>query len=329
MQISLKWINEIINIENIELDELINKLTLGGFEVEEILEIEINNKKTLTLDLSATANRSDSLSTQGIALEIAALLNQVPKVSKYTNKKFDWDKLIEQLSSSVLTNTSCLSFIAVTIENLTNINSPKWIKQKLLASSIIPENNLFDFQNYLLLETGYPFEFYDLSRICAKLNRSEFKLTLSSENSLENFVGNNGLYYKLNEKILTVKANTLPLSIAGILSNQDVSYSGMTTSLLIEGSVFNAAKIRQQSRMLGIRTDRSSRYEKSLKNTNLLEALYRLICLLRIENPNLICKFHTVAQPRKQSLRAISLDYEYIKTMNIYDELTDWTIITV
>ena len=75
MQISLKWINEIINIENIELDELINKLTLGGFEVEEILEIEINNKKTLTLDLSATANRSDSLSTQGIALEIAALLN--------------------------------------------------------------------------------------------------------------------------------------------------------------------------------------------------------------------------------------------------------------
>jgi phenylalanyl-tRNA synthetase beta subunit len=42
------------------------------------------------------------------------------------------------------------------------------------------------------------------------------------------------------------------------------------TSLLIEGSIFNAAKIRQQSRSLGLRTDRSARYEKSLKNTYLL-----------------------------------------------------------
>ena len=44
MQISLKWINELINIEKIQLDQLIEKLTLGGFEVEEILEVEINNK---------------------------------------------------------------------------------------------------------------------------------------------------------------------------------------------------------------------------------------------------------------------------------------------
>ena len=76
MQISLKWINELVNIKTIKLDDLIEKLTLGGFEVEEILEVEINNQKQITLDISATANRSDSLSIQGISTEIAALLNQ-------------------------------------------------------------------------------------------------------------------------------------------------------------------------------------------------------------------------------------------------------------
>jgi phenylalanyl-tRNA synthetase beta subunit len=50
-------------------------LTPSGFEIEEILEIEIDNKKIITLDISATANRSDILSIQGIALEMAALLN--------------------------------------------------------------------------------------------------------------------------------------------------------------------------------------------------------------------------------------------------------------
>ena len=37
MQISLKWVNELVNIEKINLDYLIEKLTLGGFEVEEII----------------------------------------------------------------------------------------------------------------------------------------------------------------------------------------------------------------------------------------------------------------------------------------------------
>jgi phenylalanyl-tRNA synthetase beta subunit len=72
-------------------------------------------------------------------------------------------------------------------------------------------------------------------------------------------------------------------------------------SLLIEGSIFNAAKIRQQSRTLGLRTDRSARYEKSLKNTYLIESFYRLISLLRISNPNLICKLHTINEKKRKT----------------------------
>jgi len=62
MQISLKWVNELINIETVNLEYLIKKLTLGGFEVEEVIEIELHKNKRITLDISATANRSDSLS---------------------------------------------------------------------------------------------------------------------------------------------------------------------------------------------------------------------------------------------------------------------------
>ncbi len=67
MQVPLKWIKELIDIETIQLDELIDKLTLGGFEVEEILEMEINNKKQTVLDISANANRSDILSIKVIS----------------------------------------------------------------------------------------------------------------------------------------------------------------------------------------------------------------------------------------------------------------------
>lgn len=313
MQISLKWVNELVNIETVNLDYFIEKLTLGGFEVEEILEIDINNEKAIALDISATANRSDSLSIQGISLEIAGLLNKEPKSSTYLTKNFNWQDKIKNLPQITLVKNDCSGFLAVSVENLTSFTSSEWIKRKLIASGFKVENNLRDFQNYILLETGYPFEFYDLDKIRLESNSDEFSLKLSQSENLETFLTSDGLEYKLDYSITLVKANELPISIAGITTNKNFCYSNNTKSLLIEGSIFNAAKIRQQSRTLGLRTDRSAKYEKSLKNTNLLESFYRLISLLRISNPNLRCKLHTIAQNRKQDFKSISLDY---KTLN-------------
>jgi phenylalanyl-tRNA synthetase beta chain len=313
MQISLKWVNELVNIKNVSLDYLIEKLTLGGFEVEEILEININNKKIITLDISATANRSDSLSIQGISLEIAALLNEIPKILNYSTKIFNWQQQIENLSQNYFIGNECSGFISMTVENLINLASPEWLKQKLITSGITPEDNLIDFQNYILLETGYPFEFYDLDAIYSKLNSSKFSLNLTYGKFLETFSASDGVEYKLNNSVLILKANELPISIAGNITSKDVYYSNNTKSLLIEGSIFNSAKIRQQSRMLGLRTSRSSKYEKSLKNTNLFESFYRLICLLRISNPNLICKLHTNGQSSDTNPLPISLSYKNIK----------------
>ena len=317
MQISLKWVNELVNIESVDLDDLIEKLTLGGFEVEEIFELEINNEKEIALDISATANRSDSLSIQGISNEIATLLNKSLQPAKYSISDSNWKSDIENLSISIQSEENCSTFLAMTVENLNDLKVPKWIQNKLLSSGITPTNNLLDFQNYILLETGYPFEFYDLDKIRLALNETnnESKFDLKIENSTNNeqFLASNDTNYLLNESISIIKANELPISIAGIISKKEFSYSEMTKALLIEGSIFNSTSIRQQSRTLGLRTDRSARYEKSLKNTNLLESFYKLIYLLRISNPTLICKLHTIKESVKAKSEPILLKYKTIK----------------
>lgn len=313
MQISLKWIQELVNLQTVNLDNLINKLTLGGFEVEDILEIEIEDTKLTALDLSATANRSDSLSIQGLSLEIASLLNQSPRISIYSKETYSWSKDLEIFYSMKLTETKCLGFIGLIVENLSDFTSPKWLKQKLITSGIRPQNNLTDFQNYIALETGYPIEFYDFQRISSNLKKTSFHFHLTnSKNSFE-FLANNNLNYNLDNSILMITADELPISIAGIISSKDTHYSNNTNSLLIEGSIFNAAKIRQESRLLGLRTDRSSRYEKSLKTTNLFKSLYRLISLLRINNPKLVCKLHTFEQALPDLIQIIEVSYDKIK----------------
>ena len=313
MQTSLKWVNEFVNIETVNLDYLIEKLTLGGFEVEEIIELNISKQKEIALDISATANRSDSLSIEGISKEVAALLNKPARFTNYIIENFDWKENLESKSSIIQNADNCSTFIAMTIENLNNITVPKWLKQKLLSSGVNSTNNLLDFQNYILLETGYPFEFYDLDKISSKLNTSKFQLTVETSDNQNIFFASNNINYSLNNSTLLIKANSIPISIGGIIPNKDFCYSDTTKSLLIEGSIFNSTIIRQQSRMLGLRTDRSARYEKSLKDLSLLEAFYKLICLIRISNPNLICKLRTINQNEKRKSEPISLRYKTLK----------------
>jgi phenylalanyl-tRNA synthetase beta chain len=312
MQIPISWINELVKIETVQLDHLIDKLTLGGFEVEEVLELEVNNEKQIILDISATANRSDSLSIQGLSAEIAALLNNKVKISDYLTKSYSWKENLETKIQPIEADLNCSMFLVVQVENLTTTSVPKWITQKLLSSGIIPSNDLADFQNYILLETGYPFCFYDLEKICSNLDSSDFELSIVAAQKKQQFLANNDLNYELDESILTVNANNLSISIAGLVEGKEFSYSANTKSFLIEGSIFSAAKIRQQSRKLGLRTDRSARYEKSLKNTYLPEAFYRLISLLRINNPNLRCQLHTLKKIVEDDREPILLKYDNI-----------------
>jgi phenylalanyl-tRNA synthetase beta chain len=312
MQISLKWINELVNIETVNLDYLIEKLTLGGFEVEEILEVEINNEKTITLDISATANRSDSLSIQGVSLEIGALLKKISESPKYTRNEFYWQTTIENLTEITTLTNHCSVFISLTVENLSNLTIPKWLQQKLSASGLSITNSLLDFQNYILLETGSPFEFYDLDKIRSKSKSSKFNLSLELSTNNEIFLASDGLEYQLNNSILLVKSNNSAISIGGMIPHNSVACSMQTKSLLIEASIFDSTKIRQQSRLLGLRTNRSARYEKSIKNTNILESCYRLVSLLKISNPNLNCKLITIAQAIPADLSCIALHYQTI-----------------
>lgn len=315
MQISLKWLNELINIDNINQHDLIEKLTLGGFEVEDIIETEIYGEPDTILDISATANRADSLSTYGLAKEISALLDEKITISKYAANNFKSIKTLDELVKAKETsNFENLSiFSAITIENLTNLSSPNWLKQKLISAGITPSNDLLDYQQYIILETGYPFEFYDLLKLKKILSANTFHLKIEQSHSSQSFLSNNGQSLTFDNKSLILKANDEILSVAGIISNQKYKYSKTTTELLIEGSIYNSKKIRQTSRVLGVRTDRSARYEKDLVVSGFNEALLRLLSLLKTQNPSLKYALHTLNSKKSIESPLITLNY---KTVN-------------
>ena len=316
MLISLEWLNELIDLKTVNFEDLLETLTLGGFEVENSYELNINNKKDTIIDISTTPNRSDTLSFKGIANEISSLTNKFSKLSKYGNKICDAENLIInsilKISNLDKKKKNYSIFCTFTVENIKTFYSPNWLKQKLLRIGIEPSNNILDLKDYIRLETGYPFEIYDLDKIRLAINDKNFKLSLNCEKLLEPFQGSNNFQFNGNSNVLVLKANQEILSIAGILVNKKFEYDNSTKSLLIEASIFNAKQIRQLSRTIRVRTDRSSLYEKELNSTYLIESLCRFLYLLKSLDNKIDINIHTVANFNKIEPIIICLDYQTV-----------------
>ena len=90
MLISLDWLNELIDLKTVNLEDLLETLTLGGFEVENSYELNFNNKKDTIIDINTTPNRSDTLSFKGIAKEIPRYAREENTSRYYLDVHSSW-----------------------------------------------------------------------------------------------------------------------------------------------------------------------------------------------------------------------------------------------
>ncbi len=232
-------------------------------------------------DLAITANRPDGMSVMGIAREISALLESTlnfPELNhKYNIHVLKGIKLCpEALESNCIYTISCIE--GVNGEKL----SPNWLKDRIEKSGIKSINLLVDLTNYILLEQGQPLHAFDkdkLSNLIGKeVSPEDFSVRKGKDN--ESLICLDGKEYDLNDNITVITCCDKPVAIAGVIGGLETSVSNTTSSIYLEGAVFNPVTIRKSSKAAGIRTESSSRYEKGISSKNTISAVTRAINLL-------------------------------------------------
>ncbi len=232
-------------------------------------------------DLAITANRPDGMSVMGIAREISALLESTlnfPELNhKYNIHLLEGIKLCpEAITSNCIYTISCID--GVNGDKL----SPKWLKDRIEKSGIKSINLLVDLTNYILLEQGQPLHAFDKEKLCNLIGKEvspeDFSVRKAKDN--ESLVCLDGKKYELNENITIITCCDKPLAIAGVIGGLETSVSNTTSSIYLEGAVFNPVTIRKSSKAVGIRTESSSRYEKGISSRNTIGAVTRAINLL-------------------------------------------------
>ncbi len=241
-------------------------------------------------DLAITANRPDGMSVVGIAREISALLEtklNFPDLK--TNYKVNVFKNFNLCSDAITTN--CLYSIS-SIESVNGKeSSPEWLRDRLDKSGIKSINLLVDITNYILLEQGQPLHAFDKDKLSNLIGRkvSYEDFSVRKANNNESLLCLNGENYKLNENITIIACDDKPVAIAGVIGGLETAVNEDTSSICLEGAVFNPVTIRKSSKEIGIRTESSSRYEKGISYKNTLYSVTRAINILEeyfnITNP--------------------------------------------
>ncbi len=120
--------------------------------------------KSNLIDLSITPNRPDCLGIRGIARDLAA--SGFGKLKDIKEKKIK-SKTKQSLNVKINRENGqgCSVFGSCLISNVTNTESPKWLKDKLISIGQKPISAIVDITNYVMLDINRPLHAYDADKI--------------------------------------------------------------------------------------------------------------------------------------------------------------------
>jgi phenylalanyl-tRNA synthetase beta chain len=233
-------------LEGIEV--LDDKTAIGN---DQILE-ELGLLDTI-IDLKLLANRPDLWSLEGIAFEVAALLNR--PLLKQVNIEFK--KLIKNDFVIDIQTPKTKQFSIRVLKGITHASSPSWLKQRLIGSGIRPISCLVDIGNYVMLLTGQPMHMYDLNKLPSK----SLALTDQMEST---FVALDQKTYALQKGDIVITSGNKVMCLAGVMGAQHCAVDTHSTDIAIEVAAFDPATIRKTANRLNLISDASLRFAKGI-----------------------------------------------------------------
>lgn len=243
-----------------------------GIDIKKILPIE---DIIVEIDNKSLTHRPDLWGHYGIAREIAAITGTELLPLELADVNYDGKELNVTIENPDL----CYRYTSLKIDNIKNSKTPLWMQIFLYYAGMKSINLTVDLTNYIMLELGQPMHAFD-SR---KVNNIEIGLAKAGDK----YTTLDGIERTLTDHDLMIKNDSKYIAIAGIMGGLDSEIIDDTDSIILESACFEASTVRKTAISQGLRTEASTRYEKSLDPNLTIIASKRFLRLLKDENPDL------------------------------------------
>jgi phenylalanyl-tRNA synthetase beta chain len=231
-------------------------------------------------DLEVTPNRPDLNSLIGIAREIAAVtgnalripdVNNVGQASRLPSAGGTPALLCSDLVAVKIEDAElCPRYTARVIKGVKIGPSPDWLCSALEKVGIRSISNVVDVTNYVMLEIGQPLHAFDYHLLQSRAGVSPAPdrrdacptIVVRRAAAGEKFKTLDNQERTLTNEMLLIADETKGIALAGVMGGANTEINNATVDVLIESAYFNPVNIRRTSKLLGLRSDASYRFER-------------------------------------------------------------------
>ena len=240
------------------------------------------------VDNKSITNRPDLWGHFGMAREINTFLDLKPNKKFIKMGNLNVENIIPKneiikIETKIENYDLCPRYVAVAISDIKIEPSPQRMQKRLIAVGIRPINNIVDATNYVMLDLGQPMHAFDFNFIASKKNEEggEVKIVVRNAKQDEEMITLDNENRKLNKETLLITNGEKSIAIAGVMGGENSEINNDTKTIVLESANFDCVSIRKTSAFLGLRSESSQRFEKSL-DPNLCEiALARAVELIK------------------------------------------------
>jgi phenylalanyl-tRNA synthetase beta chain len=235
------------------------------------------------LEVDVTPNRPDLLCHKGVARELSASygspfrLPPIPGAESLdvpSARRATATGKAGAIGIAIEDPASCPRFHAALIRGTRVGPSPAWLRARLEAVGVRAINNVVDATNYVMLELNQPMHAYD-----AALLRGS-ALVVRRARAGERLVTLDDVERTLDGEMIAIADAEGVIGLAGVMGGASTEVSLETRDVLLEAAFWDPPRIRRTRRALGMSTEASYRFERTIDRWGGADAMRRCIELV-------------------------------------------------
>jgi phenylalanyl-tRNA synthetase beta chain len=152
-------------------------------------------------------------------------------------------------------------FTAIAMGGIKVGPSPVWLQIVLGEAGIKPINNIVDYTNFWMLETGQPLHAYDYDKV-KSLSSGEAGLVIRQPKKGEKIKLLNGKELEPRAEAIMIATDKQLIGIGGVMGGAETEVDGNTKNIILECANFDMYSIRRTSMAHGLFTDAVTRFNK-------------------------------------------------------------------
>jgi len=235
---------------------------------------EVMGLSDTVIEIAITPNRGDCLGVRGIARDLAAAGLGTLKPMNITPVKGAFESPVKvHLEFDDDTKSACPVFAGRLIRGVKNVESPKWLKDRLVSIGLRPISALVDITNYMTFDLNRPLHVFDCKTLTGDIH-----VRLAKPG--EKLMALNDKEYDLDDTMCVIADDNRVESLGGVMGGLATGCVETTTDVFVEAAYFDPVRTAITGRKLNLQSDARFRFERGIDPAFVkdgMEAATRLI----------------------------------------------------